>query len=227
MNAQATLTALIYNMPHAHYHRHSKIFPWDIEDRSRWERTTTSIGKLLGATRDHPVVAGVGYDHLISTVSLGCWAALRPITVEDIFAAVVPLYDKWGQVATRPQEQIAQDKIRGDPASTNSRGGLVNRKVTPNAKTNITSDEAAGTPGSRRRGRPRKAKGPPVEQHASAEESDDKTYEPTPGERAAPVGDAPAQGVDTEAAALAWGLIAVGGLGLGSAGVLGGEMLVR
>lgn len=219
LHGMATVTGLTYNLPHAHYHRHSKILPWDIEERSRWERTTTAFGKIFGATRDHPVVAGAGFDVLISALSVGLWAALRPLEAGDILSSVVPLYKKEEDDANS-SDQLADDEnseLDEPPISTMRRSGRARK---PAAKDN---DNNSRTPAPRHRGRPRKIRQDP------AEEPGDNTYEPTPQEKySAPVGDSlPAQGPDGEAAALAWGLISIGGLGLGSVGVLGGELLAR
>lgn len=190
LHGTATFTGLKYNVPHAHYHRHSKLLPWDIEERSRWERTTTAVGKLLGATSDHPVVAAVGCDVLLSGLSTGLWAAVRSLRAGDILRSVVPLYGDTAAVKTNDQE------------------GTNKRQEPP-------------TP--RRRGRPRK-----VSRQDPVEEPGDKTYAPTPGEEGSAEGDAlPRQPMDWDAAGLVWGLMAIGGLGLGCAGVFGGESLAR
>lgn len=215
----ATLSGLTYNLPHAHYHRHSKILAWDIEERSRWERTTTAIGKILGATRDHPVVAGVGYDVLISALSVGLWAALRPLEAGDILSSVVPLYKKEHEDTEIPDQGSGDkdDQIDEPPTPTMRRS---DRHRKPAAKDNEIAPE---TPAIRRRRRPRQARQDP------AEEPGDNTYEATPEEKlSAPVGDSlPPQGPDGEAAALALGLISIGGLALGSTGVFGGELLAH
>ncbi|KAK8050013.1 hypothetical protein PG994_011743 [Apiospora phragmitis] len=65
LHAKATLYGLSYNLPNSHYHRHSRFLPWDVEERSAWERGSSSLGKVLGSISDHPVVAAVGWDALI------------------------------------------------------------------------------------------------------------------------------------------------------------------
>lgn len=176
LHSIATFHGLRCNVPHAHYHRHSKFLPWDIEERSRWERTTTAVGKLLGATRDHPVVTAVGYDVLLSGLSTGLWAAVRSLQANDILRSVVPLY--------------GQSLHQADDQARCARDG------------------------------PQRAK------HDPEEDPSDETYEPTPGEKCSAQGDAlPTQKMDWDAAGLGWGLLSVGGLGLGCAGVFGGEFL--
>lgn len=204
LHSTATFTGLKYNVPHAHYHRHSKLLPWDIEERSKWERTTTAVGKLLGATSDHPVVAAVGYDVLLSGLSIGLWAAVRSLRASDILSSVVPLY---GGIT-------AEDAMQDDPKPEQS---------TRRSKSSVSNEDNREPPPTlRRRGRPRKVKQDPVE------EPGDETYEPTPGEEGSAEGDAlPMKQMDWDAAGLAWGLVSAGGLGLGSAGVFGGECLAR
>lgn len=219
LHGRATFDGLTYNLPHAHYHRHSKILPWDIEERSRWERTTTAVGKVLGATQDHPVVAGVGYDVLISALSLGLWAALRPLDAGDILSTVVPQFKK-NNDGTGASVQGADEhssEIDEPPTPSTRQSGKTRKAAAKD------SGDASETLAPRRRGRPRKTRKDPIE------EPDDNTYEPTPEETvSAPVGDPlPMQGPIGEPAALAWGLISAGGLALGSVGVLGGELLAQ
>lgn len=194
-------------MPDAYYHRHSRIPLWNVVERSIWERTTTATGKLLHAAHDHPAVTGVAYDVVISAVSLVLWAALRPLKAADLLGV----------------SNHAAEGEQDDESSPALRGGAHKRKYNPKSKGDkktIVPETSPESPEPRRRGRPRKARWDPVE------EPGDDTYEPTTGEAAnAPVGDPPAQGVDLETAAVAWGLIAIGGLALGSASVLGGELL--
>lgn len=224
LHGAATFTGLRYNVPHAHYHRHSRLLPWDIEERSRWERTTTAVGKLLGATRDHPVVAAVGYDVLISALSVGLWAAVRSLSAGDILASAVPLYlyRKRNNGAADASEHADGDDAASEHAiGTDSQPIPSPRRSTRQRR--AKEDENDGQPSTaRRRGKPRRARQDPEE------EPGDKTYEPTPDERVSAHGDPlPAQEADLEAAGLAWGLMSVGGLGLGSTGVFGGECLAR
>jgi hypothetical protein len=98
-------------------------------------------------------------------------------------------------------------------------------------------DATAATVTPKRRGRPRKVKPEPepepdldMDMDMDLEEvPGDKTYEPTPAVRAdAALGDVlPEDDFDWEPAALAWGLTALAGLGVGSAAVFGGECVSR
>lgn len=218
LHGVSTVTGLRYNVPHAHYHRHSRLLPWDIEERSRWERTTTAVGKLLGATRDHPVVAAVGHDVLISALSVGLWAAVRSIGAGDILSSVVPLYKKHDD-GTDTSDHASDDEEGSEhEANTETRPSRRSTRLRKSKDSEVDSEP----PTPRRRGKPRRAKKDP------AEEPGDETYEPSAEERASAQGDTlPAREADLEAAGLAWGLISAGGLGLGCAGVFGGECLAR
>lgn len=227
LHGVATVTGLRYNVPHAHYHRHSVLRPWDIEERSRWERTTTALGKILGATTDHPVVAAVGYDVLISGLSVGIWAAVRSLGADDVLASVVPLYKQRSSAgnAATASDQADSDEIHEQspaaeptPAPSSPRRSGRRRTSTSKAK----DDENSEPPQPRRRGKSRKDRKDPEE------EPGDQNYEPTFEEEVSARGDPlPAQEADLETAGLVWALMSVGGLGLGSAGVFGGECLAR
>lgn len=218
LHGLATSTGLRYNLPDSHYHRHSRLLPWAIEKRSNWERTTTGVGKILGSALDHPVVEAVGYDVLLSGASTGLWAAVRSLSAGDILTSVVPLYND----PRVPSSELADQSSRSTRSASARRSGRSRKTSGVKSTTSKYSEKNLETPTIRRRGRPRKVKQEPVE------EPGDGTYVPSSGDRASAEGDTmPVQELDLEAAALAWGLMAVGGLGLGSAGVFGGECLAR
>ncbi|KAK4106440.1 hypothetical protein N658DRAFT_491062 [Parathielavia hyrcaniae] len=127
---------------------------------------------------------------------------------------------------------------RGRPKKTSvSIFGSFDGHHAEDATAGAASTTAQQTP-PRRRGRPRKVNPEPEpkpeqepEQNGTGpeEDLDDKTYEPTPAVEAE-VGLAdvlPEDDFDWEPAALAWGLTAIGGLGLGSAAVFGVECVSR
>lgn len=197
LHAKATLTGLAYNAPDAHFHRHSIHLPFDTETRSSWERTTSAFGRILEATSDHPVVMGVGWDVLLSTLSIGLWAAVRSTDVSGLLASTLPFYER---------ESIKSDNSTPEPT----------KNTGTKAITTGTSSDEPTTP--RRRGRPRKVK------------DEDQAYEPTPSEAAdLAEGDVLPESGETgwDSTAVAWGLSVLGGLGLGSAGVFGGECVAR
>ncbi|KAK2604316.1 hypothetical protein N8I77_007258 [Diaporthe amygdali] len=227
LHGTATFNGLRYNLPDSHYHRHSKLLPWDVEERSKWERARTASGKLLGSMADHPIVAAVGYDVLISGLSIGVWAAVRSLKAGDVLTSSVPLYENSDdiQIGHISGKATDEEQDKASIAGSVRRSSRQHKARVPSVSSVASHDSedhrAAPTP--RRRGRPRKVKKDPEE------EPGDETYEPSPEEeKVSAEGDSlPSQEVDWEAAALAWGLTAVGGLGLGSSGVFGGECLAR
>ncbi|KAI8232874.1 hypothetical protein K4K54_011301 [Colletotrichum sp. SAR 10_86] len=224
-HVKGTALGLLYNAPDAHYHRHSRFLPFDREERSTWERTTTALGKVLGSASDHPVVAGVAWDVLLSGASQGLWAATRALDVDDILASSTPFAQK-----NAPKAQPLTRLLEG------------NDKSTPESETGSHTSAIS----TRRRGRPAKAKTGEmtISKTAAAEgnrrtrdrrateevaEVPDDAYEPSAAEsRSAVEGDEMPDGdLDWESAALAWGLTALGGLGSSSAGVFGAECTSR
>lgn len=207
LHVKATVLGLAYNAPATHQHRHSIHLPFDVEKRSSWERTSGAFGRLLGATADHPVVGGIGRDVLLSALSIGLWAAVRAIDVSGVLAATIPFYGlhRDGELPLEPASSPASSK-RGKP-----------KAITTGINGTHEVDEKGSV---RKRGKSRKSKSVA-----------DAPYEPSPSETAsAAEGDAlPGRDhvVDYEPAALAWGLTTVGGLGVGSAGVLGAECIAR
>lgn len=216
LHLKATFAGLAYNAPASHYHRHSSLLPWDVEERDTWERTNTAVGKVLGSIKDHPAVMAVGLDVLLCALSLGVWAAVRPTSIEGIIKAAVPFH--------RQAKSAETDKRLLDEIS---------RALSP-ALTTSEGVEAEAKP--RKRGRPRKT--PLPEADVKSEQGhggEDEAYEPTKaeekqtveGDRQSTAGAETGQAEDYEAAALAWGISAVAGLASASAGVFGGECMSR
>ncbi|KAJ3561260.1 hypothetical protein NPX13_g9015 [Xylaria arbuscula] len=93
LHVKTGIIALLLSQPNSHYHRHSALFPWDVEERSRWDRSTSALGKVLGSTFEHPVVASVGWDVIQCALSLGFWAAARGINARDMMISSIPGYN--------------------------------------------------------------------------------------------------------------------------------------
>ncbi|KAK1595276.1 uncharacterized protein LY79DRAFT_547238 [Colletotrichum navitas] len=225
-HAKGTALGLLYNTPDAHFHRHSRFLPFDKGQRSTWERTTTAIGKVLGSASDHPVVAAVAWDVLLSGASQGLWAAVRALDVNDILASATPFVQKdLSRAQSSPGLLEEADKPTPEPESASHAGASTIRRRGRPPKAKSEEMSISETPGSRsiRRGRPRKHTAKPEEA------PEDDAYEPSPAEsRAAVEGDElPDSDLDWESAALAWGLTALGGLGSSSAGVFGAECISR
>ncbi|TLD31211.1 hypothetical protein PspLS_02140 [Pyricularia sp. CBS 133598] len=252
LHGKASLTALAYNTPGSHVHRHLRIqgvvpssLAWEDKRRTEWERTATAVTKVLGSTNDHPVVAAVGHDVLLSALSLGIWAAARALEPHQILRSCWPFYSPRTAARSMAEDigSLAENYTDGVedgptdeatvkpgldyqdlPTSPRKRGRPPKNAVTASVS---ASDET--TPTIRRRGRPRKVKQEEPEPEPGTEQIEDPTYEPTPEEAAQVVeGDTlPDEDLDWEVAALAWGITALGGLGSGSAGVYGGECISR
>ena len=87
LHGKSTVLALLFNTPDSHYHRHSILHPFKQELRTILERSSTAVGKILGAIGDHPAVSVVGWDVLLSGMSLGLWAASRGLDIQAILSS--------------------------------------------------------------------------------------------------------------------------------------------
>ncbi|KAH9884615.1 hypothetical protein F4778DRAFT_557354 [Xylariomycetidae sp. FL2044] len=253
-HAKATLMGLLSNAPDSHYHRHSVFLPWDVEQRSKWERTTTALGKVLGSTSDHPVVAAVGWDVLICAASLGLWAAVRATDIQDILKSVMPFNrgatthsshpsaeptpeeESSSKGSTRAESEIPEELDAEDqepPMTLRRSGRRPKTRLGSIASSSGASEDVAPPPTStaaRRRGRGRKPKQQQQQHQQPVELEEEKAYEPTPSEaKSAVEGDVVPAGdhLDWESAALTWGLAAFAGLASACAGVFGGECVSR
>lgn len=231
---KASFLGLSYNTPDSHYHRHSRFIPWDVEERSTWERSTTALGRVLGSTADHPVVAQVAWDVILCTLSLGLWAAVRATNVRDIIRSCVPFYDSnsnhttldmaenSSRVSTKTYSEATDSPEREPPTTVRRRGRPKTRIASVASIGSVASSTGANeglvSPSPRKRGRPRKK-----------QPEEERVYEPTPDEArdVVEVDILPPDEWDWESAALAWGLAALGGLGSACAGVFGGECISR
>lgn len=253
LQAKSTVSALLYNLPGSYKHRHSIKIPLDTEKRSKWERTATAVEKVLDALTDHPVVAAAGKDVFLSALSLGLWAAIRSTDVRNMLRSLYPALssrqtassnenvkpDGESSIKVEPLPEEDETSTSPPPLSMNLRRRNRKNKASISSIDEVSSQTSQSAP--KRRGRGRKAKTEPEPEPEAAElepeikqegrhvSPEDKTYEPTPAVKAAArLGDVVPDGdFDWEPAALAWGLTALGGLGLGSAAVFGAESLAR
>ncbi|OTB06894.1 hypothetical protein M426DRAFT_318608 [Hypoxylon sp. CI-4A] len=228
LQGKATIAGLVYNIPNSHYHRHSALLPWDLQERSKWERSTTALGKILGSIYDHPAVKAAGWDVLGCALSLGLWAAVRATDTRNILKSAIPFYKSQREINNVIEDKRQSTPIKAEPEHedissehpmTLRRSGRQTRsRLGSIASSTGPSEEGTVSPG-RKRGRPRKVKQP----------EEEKPYEPSPSEIKDLVeGDiVPAAELDWESTALTWGLTAVSGLGSAAAGVFGGECISR
>ena len=86
---KATVFAIFYNTPESHYYRHSLLHPFKEERRSTFNRGYTAVGKLFGAIGEHPAVSAVGWDVIVSGLSLGVWAAIRGLDGKEMLGSTM------------------------------------------------------------------------------------------------------------------------------------------
>ncbi|KAI9817508.1 MAG: hypothetical protein M1827_001118 [Pycnora praestabilis] len=217
LHGKATLVALLDNAPESHYYRRSIFFYHVEEHRSKFEQGSTAVTKVLGALADHPAVNSVGWDVLLSGLSLILWATVRNLDVIAMLEGSA-LYSRVNEVLLGKATELANN-VREEQAlhtASSNRG-----KVKPKSSTQ------SGLAGLARRST-RISK---LEQEKSSDTDED--FVPDTGGDDDSVADMNEIEVEddlteeTEAGALAWGLVTLGGLGVGSAGVFGGEVISR
>ncbi|KAB8302218.1 hypothetical protein EYC80_005663 [Monilinia laxa] len=106
LHIRTTGLALLYNTPENHYYRHSLLRPLEKVHRSNKNRAFTAIERVLGAVGDHPAVGAVGYDVILSELSLGTWAAVRGLDGNEILRVVVPWMNKVGKAGAEVKEEL-------------------------------------------------------------------------------------------------------------------------
>ncbi|KAI0544568.1 hypothetical protein F4679DRAFT_564300 [Xylaria curta] len=189
LHTKTSVVSLISNAPNSYYHRHSALFPWDVEERSRWERSTTALGKVLGSTSDHPAVAAIGCDVLLSALSLGLWAAVRAINARDMLNSSIPSYksdssaSKWASSEKSDlQDETLNSRETPETEDSNheheNRHGMTLRRrdkrgtsIASSGSSGSEESQALSTPSKRGRGHSKKTK------HGSV---DDKDEDPSP-----------------------------------------------
>ncbi|KAJ1337656.1 hypothetical protein MN608_00510 [Microdochium nivale] len=220
LHYKASAVGLAHNAPDSHHHRHSSFLPWHVHERSKWERSTTSVGKVLGSVNDHPAVQAVGFDVLISAFSLGLWAAVRAVDVRSILATAVPGITPNHDDSPSNHKLGKELNYESDNVEQASRARRWQRGSGSTTDASRTSDQ--GTTTHWRKGRPQRTL-------VNADGGTDDLYEPSPAEATLLTeGDIlPAEELDKESGALAWGLAALLGLGSASSAVFGAECTSR
>ncbi|KAI9874506.1 MAG: hypothetical protein M1830_009676 [Pleopsidium flavum] len=219
LHLKQTLVALLDNEPGSHYHRHSSLFSHQEDHRSKIERTSTAIGRVLGCLGDHPAVASVGWDVMLCGFSLVIWAAVRGLDTNGILEGAS--LSRVGKAFSHDARNAVSQK-------------LVDAKGKAKELVNDLVGESPTTLTKRGRGRPRKETNTAVlssprkstrSTKAEPESDSDDVYTPDRSSRV----DEQTQGEedaeeDVEAGVLSWGLLSLGGLGVAGAGVLGAEV---
>jgi hypothetical protein len=94
LHFKSTALALFYNTPESYYYRHSLLHPFKKEHLSTINRGSTAVAKLFGAIREHPAVSAVGWDVVLSGLSLGVWAAVRGLDGKEILGSSIPFMSR-------------------------------------------------------------------------------------------------------------------------------------
>ena len=93
LHLKSTVLAIFYSTPESHYYRHSLLHPFKEEHRSTLNRGYTAVSRLLGAVNEHPAVSAVGWDVMLSGLSLGIWAAVRGLETKKMLGSTTMFMD--------------------------------------------------------------------------------------------------------------------------------------
>ncbi|KAL9095044.1 MAG: hypothetical protein Q9165_002646 [Trypethelium subeluteriae] len=209
-------------------------------DPTRLQRAETAITRVLGALGDHPAVNVIGWDVLLSAISLGLWCIVRGVNVDGMIECGIWPWHQTGanrsakdlglkhvsfdRLAKKEDGDNAQHsptkKARGRPKRTEDSSSSITKAASKAAQ---KIGEAASASTGRRRVGKRDAQ-------AHEEEDDnaeDEDYIPdrfTAAELAKLEHEGEHGETEAEAGALAWGLWTLGGLGVATASALGSEV---
>lgn len=244
LHAYFTYQAVVTEAPPHKYLRHNYV--WNTHSKgtnSFTDQAWSVLVSIVGALSDNPVISQVGWDVLLSALSLCLWAVAHGV---DVGAMLRSSGLQW----SLPTPSL--------PSLITANGSGVAVKVLEKAADAIEDladqIEISPLPKSRGRGRPRKTSQQISKDHVYAhsfspatpapsnplrlstrskaveeEEEQDEDFVPTKGTEAEvdryDFDETHEEGIakETEAAALGWGLFVLGGLGAISNGVLGGE----
>jgi hypothetical protein len=105
LHLKSTALALFYNTPESHYYHPTLLHPFEHEHLSTFDRGSTAVGKLLGAIREHPAVGAVGWDVILSGLSVGAWAAIRGLDAKEMLGSSIPFMER------TEKEQLAAGNV--------------------------------------------------------------------------------------------------------------------
>lgn len=106
LHLKSTAIALFDNTPESYYYRHSLLHPFKEEHRSPLNPGYTSFSRLLGAVSEHPAVSAVGWDVMLSGLSLGVWAAIRGLEPNKMLSSSVIFMERIAPVAEKLEDSI-------------------------------------------------------------------------------------------------------------------------
>ncbi|KAL3424757.1 hypothetical protein PVAG01_04038 [Phlyctema vagabunda] len=107
LHAKTSTVAVLTNTPSDSYHDPTLFHPFNSTHRSTLERGSKAISRLLGAINEHPVISSLGYDVLLSSLSLGLWAGVRNLDPMDMLLASSPLETETKQAKVKAKEEAA------------------------------------------------------------------------------------------------------------------------
>ncbi|KAJ9664117.1 hypothetical protein H2201_005357 [Coniosporium apollinis] len=242
LHARQTATALLDNSPPPTYRKYSYIWNSHPETQhSTLYLARVAFTRVLGALSDNPAISAVAWDVLLSALSLCLWAVVRGIDVGDMLSAIVPFKSAHKDEkhvsfeGEKPKPNGPVDTVASPTSSKRGRGRPKKDTATPATSTAASTTSARELRRSIRHHRTAPSSSAVSALHGveDSEEDDSGPYVP-PADVAAEVEgleheDEGAETVveEAEAAALGWGLFALGGLGVLSAGVCGGEVCGR
>ncbi|EON62338.1 hypothetical protein W97_01559 [Coniosporium apollinis CBS 100218] len=240
LHARQTATALLDNSPPPTYREYSYIWNSHPETQhSTLYLARVAFSRVLGALSDNPAISAVAWDVLLSALSLCLWAVVRGLDVGDMLSATVPF-----KTAQKEEKHVSFEGEKPKPngpvetvaSPTSKRGrGRPRKDAATLAAPTASTSSARELRRSIRHPRPTPSSSVTSALHGIEDSEDDDSgpYVP-PADVAAEVEGLEHEdvGADTvveeaEAAALGWGLFALGGLGVLSAGVCGGEVCGR
>lgn len=91
LHLKSSALVLFSNTTDSRYYRHSLLHPFKEEYRSALNHGYTVFGRVLGAFNEHPAVGAVGWDVILSGLSLGIWAVIRGLEPKKMLGSTVPL----------------------------------------------------------------------------------------------------------------------------------------
>jgi hypothetical protein len=208
LHFKATFVALLDNTPDSHHHRHSILFFTQDETRSKFERSRTAIEKVIGAINDHPAVTNAGWDTILSGVTVITWAVIRGLDTKSMLQACIPFYRTSKVAMKRNARKTIDGTQEAKPRSKGRPKGAGNDSV--------TSTPSEKTPKRTKKERASIGEQDYTPDGASASKKSGKGFVGEEIERE-----------DPESGALAWGLVALGGVGFGAASVWGSEAIAN
>lgn len=209
LHAKQTLVALFDSDPGAYDHRHSQYLAYihlpHEEERSRTYRSASALNRVLGAINDHPAISSIGWDVLMCGLSLGVWAAARGLEPGRMLSAIGIGEAPTPHATTKPSQKPSK------------------KKPTTKAITDQVEDAVKSpTKSTARRRKKQAAQDDPFVDAASKDDTGDKDFKTSASvEHEVEEFEADEELPENlESAAISWGLLALGGLGLCGAGTL-------